>query len=208
MRNRELKQSGFTIVELMIATAVFSVILLVCTIALLQLGRTYYKGVTSARTQEVARVIIDDVSQAIQFQGGQIGAAGSANGSNGYCVGSTLYSYILNYQLVDGAAGSNQSNHVLIASPSGGACNSSTAPYDLLNTTGSLTGGARELMATNTRLTEFSITPEGSNLYRVSVTVVAGSDDLLSGGSCANVRVGGQFCATSSLSTVVQKRVE
>lgn len=58
---------GFTLVELMIATALFSSILLLITFGLLSIGQNYYKGKNSARTQDVARRVIDEISQAIQF---------------------------------------------------------------------------------------------------------------------------------------------
>src|SRR3990172_9120101 len=60
---------GFTIVELMIATTIFSVILLIVTFGMLQIGRTYYKGITLTKTQNAARSIIDTISQDIQFSG-------------------------------------------------------------------------------------------------------------------------------------------
>lgn len=58
---------GFTLVELMIATSIFSVILLLLTFGLLGIGQNYYKGRNSVRTQDTARRIMDEISQAIQF---------------------------------------------------------------------------------------------------------------------------------------------
>src|SRR5690606_22524615 len=91
--NKISGQKGFTIVELMIATSVFSVVLLLCTYGLLAIGRSYYKGVTISRTQETARLIVDDVAEAIQFNGGAVvlNPAGRM-----YCIGSRRYSYALN----------------------------------------------------------------------------------------------------------------
>ena len=66
MAKSTLDQSGFTLLELMIATTIFSVILLLCTVGLIQIGKTYYKGSAIVRTQNVARDITDNITQAIQ----------------------------------------------------------------------------------------------------------------------------------------------
>src|SRR3990167_8074309 len=95
---------GFTVIELMIATAVFAVVLLLCSVALLQIGKTYYKGITSTQTQNVARALIDDISQAIQFSGAQIKTTDpslAANTKSFFCVGNVRYTYQLGVKLVD-----------------------------------------------------------------------------------------------------------
>jgi prepilin-type N-terminal cleavage/methylation domain-containing protein len=70
------KQRGFTIVELLFSTAIFSVILLLCLSALVQIGRMYFKGVTTAQTQQSARAVLDELSQAMQFSGAKINRIG------------------------------------------------------------------------------------------------------------------------------------
>jgi prepilin-type N-terminal cleavage/methylation domain-containing protein len=44
---RTSNRSGFTIIELMIATAVFSVVLLLCATALVTIGNMYRRGITA-----------------------------------------------------------------------------------------------------------------------------------------------------------------
>lgn len=60
-------QRGFTIIELMISTVVFSLVLLAASAAIIQIGKKYYKGITNARTQEVARSTVDEIAQSLQF---------------------------------------------------------------------------------------------------------------------------------------------
>lgn len=60
-------QRGFTIVELMISTVIFSLILLGASAAIVQIGKKYSKGITYARTQEVARSTVDEIAQSLQF---------------------------------------------------------------------------------------------------------------------------------------------
>jgi prepilin-type N-terminal cleavage/methylation domain-containing protein len=66
------KSSGFTIVELMISTLVFSVILLVVTFGIVHFTNSYYRGINGSTTQDTARTIVDSVTQAIQFSSGTI----------------------------------------------------------------------------------------------------------------------------------------
>ncbi len=226
---------GFTIVELLIASAVFSVVLLVCAVGLLQIGRTYYKGITSSKTQEAARSIIEEVSKTIQFNGGNVGLMihpGSDPSENPatpsyICIGDRRFAFVLNNQLISSdTLGPNQSRHVLAVDTS--ACTGGV-PQPLNNS--SLITDSRELVPPNMRLTKFEVTcvknestPDPSdcltdNLYKVTVRVVAGHQDVLVDndnarpgpdlpGECLPNSVGGQFCAVAELSTTVQKRVK
>ena len=65
--NKLTNQTGFTIVELMIATVIFSMVLLVCSYAIIHAGRMYYKGMIMSKTQDTARKIIDSASDAIKY---------------------------------------------------------------------------------------------------------------------------------------------
>lgn len=71
---------GFTIVELLFSTAIFSVVLLLCLSALVQIGRMYFKGVTTAQTQQSARALMDEISQSMQLSGAEITPIGSITG--------------------------------------------------------------------------------------------------------------------------------
>ncbi|MEI7632499.1 MAG: prepilin-type N-terminal cleavage/methylation domain-containing protein [bacterium] len=106
---------GFTIVELMVATSVFSAILLISLAGLIQIGRMYQKGVTSSQTQETSRGVMDEITQAIQFNGGNVkspyvinpvadtlpvgpiiavpAADVSKNAVGYFCIGTTRYTY-------------------------------------------------------------------------------------------------------------------
>ena len=206
--------TGFTIVELIIATSVFSVILLMCASALIQVGRIYQKGVIGVQTQEVTRSVIASLAEAIQFSGDDIRTIPSNNGSNGFCVDSKQYSYRLDRKLVDTAPNTDQTRHALVVDSVSG-CGATTA-QNLAN----VNVNGNELLSPNMRLLQVLICipgpvdatcpnrpPDGSNLYQVSVTVAYGDGDLLSAGKCNSIAIGGSFCAVSSLSTTVQKRI-
>lgn len=199
-------QAGFTVVELMMSTAVFATVLLVVTIAVLQIGRTYYKGITSSRTQETARAVMDEISQAIQFGGEPEIVAGMV------CAGNKRFSYVLNQQV----AGSAHALMLETVTSCAGQTPNMTVGKELINTRMRLAA-----LSVTSVDTDPSIPPEDEPLFRVRVRVVTGDnallEDLLDANgnpgtdgvldTCRSVRSGGQFCAASDLSTVVQRRL-
>ena len=66
------RNKGFTIIELMISTVIFSLVLLMCLVGIVQVSRTYYKGVTRAKTQEATRRLMDEIKESIQLSGVKI----------------------------------------------------------------------------------------------------------------------------------------
>ena len=213
--SRHKRQQGFTILELLVATAVFSMVLLVITAGILQVTRVYYKGVTESNTQNIARSVIDVISQSIQFGGGDVipTTAGTATPSapRAFCVGNKRYTYALGWQVVDSNtpnATQNQSHHALVLDDEAGC--SASAPNDIDQA--AIDG--RELLGPNMRLSKLTVESAGPNLYKVVVRVVYGDNDLLKSPptsdstTCINERSGTQFCAISELSTVVAKRVQ
>lgn len=195
----------------MIATTVFSMVLLLCTYGLLQISRVYHKGVTESRVQDALRTITDDISRAIQFNSGSVTPTPDSDQITPgeefvFCVGDQRYSVVTDRQLVDGNPDIAQSQvrHVLVVDTVAG-CNGGTTPQDPMST--SING--RELLSPNMRLSKFEVLDQGNNLYEINARVIYGDDDLLNDTrtSCTNVRAGTQFCAVGELNTVVQKRL-
>ncbi len=83
-------QFGFTIIELMIATAIFSAVLVIILASFLQVGRIYYKGVSISSTNEAARTLVDDIASDIRITQQQ-----PVQGSNYFCIGQHRYTYEL-----------------------------------------------------------------------------------------------------------------
>lgn len=208
---------GFTIVELMISTGVFATVLLLCVLAITQMGRMFYKGVSSAKAQEIARVVMDDISQAVQFGGGNLTNPAGENlaiGKDFWCVGTVRYSVNEGVKF-DGSSGFGLARDII----SDGICrDDSAAPNGKPLSSGSY----EELLQRNMRVSKFDIAPVAGfgNVYRVSLKIAFGDDDLLEydivGGSpdigtarCkGGNNTGSQFCATASLSTVLTRRGE
>jgi prepilin-type N-terminal cleavage/methylation domain-containing protein len=216
----QAKRAGFTIVELMIATAVFSVILVLCATGIVQVGRMFYKGSIIDRTQDTARQVADDISQAIQFgpvatNFYQTGTASFPYGAgnitvHSLCLGTVRYSFS-----VDRSLGSsdlvNQVRHVLWKDHI--AIDTACTPLNIGQAapTGSSVDGL-ELLGDNMRLPTLTVpnTP-GRGLWNISLVVSYGDFDTFVGGSnfsqCISTNGGGQFCAASIINTHVVKRL-
>lgn len=235
--NHQLKidQRAFTIVELMIATMVFSVILLLVTTGVIQIGSAYYKGALQSRTQETARNIIDEISRGIQFSGDRVvintGYDVAANpypqpgGRYGLCVGGTAYSYIIDRQLRDpnGPPGTTDQRPYMLMSyrptegcstyPTGADVGSNPI-YAPASVNTQYPNAYKELLGIGMRLTALQIQDNGNNTYTITVEVASGERELfepadtnLISTACRG-SVGNQFCAMSRLTTTVQKRVK
>ncbi len=196
--------NGFTIVELMIATTVFSTVLLLCTFGLMEIGKTYYKGSTIARTQNVARQIVTTLSEAVQYGSSEPTFTGTPpnevvasilTASNGvFCIGDSRFTY-------SSAVANGTSNGLVIDNKPPGSCVASAI------------SNGKQLLGTNMRLTRFQILKNGGN-YNIIVKVTYGDTDLINlvdvsqpvYGSCNGGR-GSQFCAASQLETTVHRRL-
>lgn len=207
---------GFTLLELMVATSVFTVILLVLTVGVISFSKSYFSSVTRSNTQAVARAVVNDITQSIQY-GKQV-KTGLVNGnSKGFCIDSTLYSYALGYKVTSSPGGGYQSRYGLVKS-TGTVCAAST-PYEVTTLASLPLSSDHELLGDNMRLLQLDVQEVSDGTYEVSVRVASGDDDLLGiatgfvatsdadwltfgcqGGS------GTQFCALSNLTTTVQQR--
>ena len=215
-----IRSDGFTIVELMIATMVFSTILVFITTGVLYFSRAYYSSINRTNTQNTVRAIIASVSQGIQFAGTPI-ATTADTGSSYFCTGGNMYIFKPGVQYQGATATAANPGLYVVPSPSG--C-------------GSLAGvnynrpDAQQLLGKGMRVANLSVESIGSQLYTISLTLVYGDNDLLCApqsvaGSCTSSTVlsngqlttkdvtcrpktGSQFCAVSPLNATVQRRVQ
>lgn len=196
MKRIHSKNRGFTIIELMIATTVFSMVLLVCTFGILEIGRSYYKGAAINRSQEMARTIMEEVADAVRFQHGDITPA--APGGNSFCIGTARY----DYTLFDYYDPDNSPVNPLVRS-------------EVDNCTDPAPRNQAGILGPRMRLQKLSVEEAGSGnegLYKITVRVAIGDDDYLEAyddpdGQCKNERLASQFCAVTELETIVLRRV-
>jgi prepilin-type N-terminal cleavage/methylation domain-containing protein len=191
--SRPDSQKGFTIVELMIATTVLSIILLLVTFMIIGIGRLYTKGINLSRIQDNTRAIVDDVSQHVQLstQGqfyGPITISTSPYYVGEYCIGDARYTFVINKRLGSGAT---DVPHVLWrdANPDffANACPQAAETSKIADMTATVPyPGGTELVAARSRLTAFSIAEEVNSgtvstpgLYDIHVGLAYGDDDQL-----------------------------
>ena len=225
MRSRYSTQKGFTILELMISTAVFSAVLLVILTAVTQIGRMYYKGITTAKTQEVARTVVERVSQEIQFSGASSALISSNSAVNkAICIGASRFIWKVDVPVT-------ATQHALWVdsstdcTPNALAAVPNSIDFISLSTAnptpiGVSTYGS-ELLPNGYRLAKLSISGSGA-LWTVSARVVYGADDLIESVNpangatdsprvpdrtvCKGSQVGTQFCSVSEITTTVLRR--
>ena len=235
IKHKKYHQSGFTIVEVLIATLVFSLILIGAMAALIQMGRLYQKGVVAAKTQEANRNLIAEISQSVQFSKLDIVPPGPSMPISAplahdvpdtgfFCIGPRRYTYAIDRQYVPGSANTssitNPSNrnyknkkHSLWVDLPPGGCNATVslaAPIPNLDNDAPSSNG-RDLLPENMRISKLNIVGASAGVWTIEVSLVYGDSDLLryDGGKyeCTGSLVGREYCALSELSTVVQRRL-
>ena len=211
--------SGVTIIELLVAMTAFSVMILIIGLATMQLGKMYYKGISSTKTQEVSRDAMASIFEQAAFTTGNIdpatpkdyGPGGDRVSVNATCIGNTRYSYVIdrkqNPSLSTGHDRTNKEiKHVLWQDTSDGNC----TPVDL--TLDVPTAEGKELLGDNMRLSELRIeAPTSPDIVEIDIGVFYGESELIdySGStpkSCKSSDVSSQWCAFSKLSTRAYRR--
>lgn len=211
-------QKGFTVLELLISTVVFGVLLLIVSVAIVGLTRNFYRGVNKSKTQEAARTVSEQIAKAIQYSKTPPQQLTSAGDVQAWCIANTRYAFVESRQLGTGAG---QIPAVLVRGPS---CTNPSSP---------LTRGANEveMIGEGMRIANLEILPDSTmpgttgEVYSVRVRVVLGEDDLVcspGAGDCGATTLstnltatdlsckqfaGSQFCAVAEYSAIVVRRL-
>ena len=229
----QASEKGFTIIELMIATAVLSTILLLVTVLMINIGNLYYKGINQARVQDNVRSITDEVVQHLQLGDTLVPADTDHHGPNGehaYCIGSTRYTYFIGTQIDQPAPGSSAPvfQHVLWRDDNPDPASCDATGVNLTDSSPTTGRHGAELIAPRSRLMQFAI--DGTSPYNISIGVAYGDDDLLCspvvtdsckrnappmtqfsdfahGSLLCKDSDASQFCSTAGLDTTVVRRL-
>ena len=204
---------GFTIIELMIATLVFSTVLLLCATGLITIGRMYQKGNTSRATQEVARSVMDTIKTDFELSGGTynpFAINSDQNSVNAFCIGDNLYAYQLGRKRNPDNTGNAL---VVIATAQGCALAGQGSQFptnvslDLL-----IALGAHELLGPNMRVASLTLTgspsdADAQSLY-IRLAIASGDDDLLNADGTCKGGPGQEWCGSSILETYATRRIQ
>jgi hypothetical protein len=184
----------------MIATMVFSTILVAITFGVMHFSALYYKGVYTSETQNVARDIMDQVTDAVKYGTGEVYTIEGAPGHDDdvlFCAGGYVF-YIP--RLYDKYLGNDPSKGFYMQPMTGDTC---SAPSN--------TNGRKQLLAKNMRVAKIAFMESDThNVYTFSITIAYGDNDLLtdSGDTVqCNAGAGNEYCAVSSLVTTIKKRI-
>lgn len=205
-------QRGFTIVELMIATAVFSVVLLIAIVAIIMVNNSFVKGNVQAQTQDITRNVLSTISQDIQFNSPSQIVLGTPYENYGYyCLGNDVYIYQRGQEI--NPSSSSPVYHALLELTGSCPANLSSDPTGLKYThyLSNATGGGNsthELLSQYLSLEQFNIVQVNSDSYEITLTIVYGKPSNLTNDSCPSQSFGGQLCAVSTLTTAVSPRIQ
>ena len=222
---------GFTIIELMIATAIFSFILLIATTGIIRIGQMYYKGVTESKTQDNVRAVSDELSRSIQFAKSTVKLHPdnmpdfSNNTVKRFCLGDYRYTGYLDKPYIQTANNTPSANKTGLWSEklkSGSECACTINCVDQ----------TAQMLGSNVRLLHMNVNRigEGDKAWNVNVKIAYGDSDLLThndergdlittgtpeerfnrrkDSTCRDSRAtGSSFCAVAQLDTVVKKRL-
>jgi prepilin-type N-terminal cleavage/methylation domain-containing protein len=210
---KKISQSGFTIIELLVATTIFSIVLVIIVASFLQVGRMFYKGVSINNTNEATRTLTDDIVNDIRFA-----KSSSYNDPKNdtsavpgvtkkfFCVGQHRYTYILGVKVKDtdvsgASATAHNMNAGVIQDFTGGKC------VDANSEPGT---NPNQVLGPDMRLNALDVVKNASgNSVRVHAHVLFyGVDDRVfnpdvnsASASCSGELLSTQFCATSDIDT-------
>ena len=184
------KQKGFTIVELMIAMAVFSVTIMLVMAVVIGIGKQYQKASYTSKLNEASRNIHEQLRQSIAYGGDYLPIVPGTY--EGFCAGKDQYFYTKS----NGPNIRNGLYKKTLITP--GVC---TNPP---NTTGSI-----NLLPPNGFITQFDRNVSGS-VIEISTEFKVGTIDMFVGESvnnnCLPTLRGGDFCSKLTYNSVVAKR--
>lgn len=169
-------EQGFTVIELLIATVIFTLVLALVTTGVIFFSNQYYRTANANTAQNLVRTISDDITQSIQFGTEEpISNIVQGIGFSTVCAGGKKYVFKrgVKYNGTTTAAAPG----IVLAdwnAADDGGCEAPTtaaqfAPY----------ASNKQLLQKNMRVTQFSVTPGGST-YGLSLRIAyAAEADLL-----------------------------
>lgn len=204
---KKLHNKGFTIAELLIASMIFTTILLLCVEGITRIAKVYVKNTSISRANEFGKTLISDISGQIKY-GSSLPLYKVTPPEIKLCSAGKAYKIVLNQQTTDS-----------IKRKSDPTCKF----YD--NDPNFFESGAENLTPSSARVLDFNIVKNDlSSSWYIAIRVAIGDSDLLrkNDGSalppspsydeykdaqCAGGISGSEFCSVVAISTNVTRRM-
>lgn len=192
---------GFTIIEFMVATVVFSVVIMTVSFAITTMSRIYQKSMYMSRAQAAARTLVDSIGEAVQFSNADIRNGTAVDGARTYCVGQKQYVYILGKRVGTNTGEGEIPHALMVGNTTLGDC---VPPADYATT-------FSDMLGPGLRLSEFTITGGSGVPTKITATVAYGADTDMENPQQPNVSCkagpSSTYCGVSKLATVVEGRL-
>ena len=193
MKGLKKNQEGFTLIELLVAMTFFSFMMLLVSVGVIQVMRLYQADIATKRTQNAARIAMEDITREIR-DASTIGQAADRV----LCMEGAQ---TVRYDLFD-SGGDRWS----LRKTTGGSCGAPAPP------TASNSLIIIDATTGNIQAREFLTAPIASGgqttSARISLTVTTGDPDLFTdaSGRICGPGTGSQFCSTTNYTNVVSLR--
>lgn len=197
--HRTTEQKGFTIIEVLIATTIFSYAFIIIALGFVEINKMYRQGISIRRVQQSSRFIVDDILRAARpatlivdaydpvttNPNGIIMQYSTEEETKKYCI----------HQVTDDEGKSRNSLYKYTA-PDNNTCPTTIMPK------------AENMMERGVYLLDtYTLTSiEGGQSAKIELELATGSTELLEPSGCQNNIAGRQFCGVSRLSTTVSAR--
>ncbi|MEX0881445.1 MAG: prepilin-type N-terminal cleavage/methylation domain-containing protein [Candidatus Saccharimonadales bacterium] len=221
-KNTSKGNKAFTVIELMVATSVFSILLLLSLAGFLQIGQLFHKGVNITRTSDTAKQVINSIKNDISYDAGTstiavqnstifVSGVGTVTRSY-FCAGQNRYIYIRGSELdednKDVGSPSGWYRFGLLKEPytSANCSNPNSVPINA-NT-------ATELLGDKMRLSNLTIQPVLGSLYTLRVYIAYGDDEVLtSPANATNARCQSgsnfsRYCFVADFTTTARRGIQ
>jgi prepilin-type N-terminal cleavage/methylation domain-containing protein len=216
---RRVNQAGFTLIELLLALAFVAFVLIFATTTIIQVMRTYNKGLAVKEINQTARATTEDITRIIKGSNPSVIVTSplttNPSTSKGrVCFGGVSYVWNFTNATLNQYTDNSRINFARVDDPGSALCVLSAGVYPKVNK-----AQATELLSSNVWVQQLNITPTvGGTFYDVFIQLSTVDDPanpaiLYSWANPAlEKRVAckggnlGQFCAVASFSTSVNAR--
>ncbi len=188
---------GFTIIELLTATSLFSLVLLVALASFLRVSQLFYKGLIIDRSRQASQTILDSMR-------GDFNANSTITiGESYFCIGNIRYSYSFFNEVDTSKESSTNYGLVKDVLPGGAGCKDPVSqPFS----------NPQELLGNKMRLSQLTIVralpAKAGNVYALTLKIAYGDDGALTNpktpaATCVGNLSITEFCTTNTLFSAV-----